>query len=205
MAKEACVRRLLVHQSAKIDPKACDKGVVVFQATNMATEVCLKSGTKILLKVRGKSPQSKILGRYSGFPSYTRYISMNQLIKQGVFMVLILLVWNGQCTIPTRIPHKPICAILPQSWSLPPSDLAMFCSWRSHSTLLGFVDEDLVQEDKIWKLRIHPTTPLLQVSVSMLALQSTGSFLDRQTSVAILANGNTTTPLSQAFGSSVQG
>ena len=61
MATEACVRRPLVLYCAKIDPKACDKGVVVFQAANIATEVCLKSGTKVLLKVRGKSPQSKNL------------------------------------------------------------------------------------------------------------------------------------------------
>ena len=32
--------------SAKIDPKACDKGVIVFQFANMATEVCRKSNGK---------------------------------------------------------------------------------------------------------------------------------------------------------------
>ena len=64
MATKACVTRLLVLYRAKIDPKACDKGIVVFQAANMAIKVCLKSETKILLKVRGKSQQSKNLGRF---------------------------------------------------------------------------------------------------------------------------------------------
>ena len=42
MATEACVRRLLVLLSAKIDQKACDKCVVVFQVAKMATEVCVR-------------------------------------------------------------------------------------------------------------------------------------------------------------------
>ena len=56
-----------------------------------------------------------------------------------------------------KIPHKPLCATLPQPWSLPPSDpIAMFCSWRSHSTLLGFFDEDLVQEDENLEAKNSP-------------------------------------------------
>ena len=58
--------------------------------------------------------------------------------------------WSGMVSVPflQEYPINP-CAILLQSWSLPLSKpRAMFCSWRSHSTLLGFVDNNLVWEDR---------------------------------------------------------